>query len=151
MRDMYDSTYIIQKKSTFLEKVWLFIAFASLFGTNLYLTRVYRPYIYENGIYDYHFADFHPSLFAIPTTYYFLLYIFSLKNRTCDVQKCTSLILPIVLVHILYEFLHVFIRVFDYYDLGAIIVGGAITYLGVILGYFFKKFALKMFPSIGKK
>ena len=111
----------------FIRKNKKIIAF--LFGTllafvGIVLNYTYRQYVYTNKINDFHFADTIGSLLCVPAGSLFLYGIAKKK------KPFKEIIIAVTIANIVYELSSLlgYHGVFDYYDLGAILVGSFISF-----------------------
>ena len=100
-----------RKNAIFISLFLFFIAFL------LFIT--YRPYIYQNHIFDFHFADTLTSWFSIPCL---TLFFWGISRH-----KFLQVLIGCLIGNLLYEF---FLGLtFDWYDVIAILLSAAMTYL----------------------
>lgn len=107
-----------------MRKKLYYIGSGFFFILGLVLSNIYRPYIYENHIFDFHFADTIGNLVAVPCLSLLLL---GLGKYTIP----SKVVLYSIFVFTLYEIIP--FGTFDFYDLIATYISGALTYLFLML------------------
>lgn len=109
------------------QKIYLPISI-SLVLAGLFLSAFYRPYIYKNQLSDFGFADTIGSLISVIA---FCFFVWSLKIYS-KTQMNQQIIMATITYAFLWEFVGLlgFYGTFDWKDIVAGLISGALTYLG---------------------
>lgn len=123
------------KPTNKIQRLYLIITIVTLVSGQL-LTQLYRPYVYKNKINDFGFADTIGSLVSVIG---FCFFVWSFKNYS-DRDKNKQIILATIIYTVLWESLGILgiHGTFDWKDIAAGIISGAITY--GLKSYIEKKF-----------
>jgi len=108
------------------QKFYLILAFIVLASSQI-LTHFYRPYIYSNKINDYGFADTIGSLVCVLGICFLFWGVKSFSNK----EKNKHIILATIIYSVIWEPLGLIglHGTFDWKDIVAVFISGALTYL----------------------